>query len=172
MNPVIDIKRLVRQYVAPHRRNGMRLGWLRSLIDLQDKFDCFSIWRDEYRYRVQINSQTLTLTLHLRSKFNSREINIESYSDNDVLIGNNNEPNYWKEIALNQQEETEFLETAKDEDKKPYLIPFPLSDENAASTYTDFFVEIPKELEEKMEQIGAEVDKYKLANKTFSILIK
>ena len=42
MNIILNFKEIIRQYVAPHRRQQNRLRWLWALADLESVWDAFS----------------------------------------------------------------------------------------------------------------------------------
>ena len=78
MNIILNFKEIIRQYVAPHRRQQNRLRWLWALADLEG---------------------------HLNKTFGGG-ILIKSYEDQFLAIGLNSEPAHWvlfepmQEIAL------------------------------------------------------------------------
>ena len=61
MNIILNFKELIRQYVAPHRRQPVRLAWLQALADLEGLWASFTAWRDYYRYKVHVTSQHKSL---------------------------------------------------------------------------------------------------------------
>lgn len=77
MNIVLNFKEIVRQYVAPHRRQPNRLGWLWALVDLESVWDAFVAWRDYYRYKVHVTSQHKSLEGHLNKTFGGGILNQE-----------------------------------------------------------------------------------------------
>ena len=105
MNIILNFKEIVRQYVAPHRRQQNRLRWLWALVDLESVWDAFSAWRDYYRYKVHVTSQHKSLEGHLNKTFGGGVL-IKSYEDQFLAIGLNSEPAHWvlfepmQEIAL------------------------------------------------------------------------
>lgn len=150
MNIVLNFKELIRQYIAPHRRQPNRMNWLASLIDLQAVFDAFSSWRDYYRYKVHITSQHKVLQGHLRKTFGAGII-VKSYDDQFLDIGLNEEPAHWiilepmAEVALEGESGKSFIDA-------------------------DFIVYIPAGVDEG--QLCAEIEKYKLADKTYKIITR
>lgn len=154
MNIIIDVKRLIRQYISPLRRQPNRLKWLYSLISLQSVFDSFHKWRANYRYKVRVTSQIFALTYHLRLIFKT-DIIIQSYVDSYVTIGNDNEETHWKAFGLEDEN---------------IFISFPLTGENTFSfDNSDFVVVAPADVD--IVQLRGEIDKYKLADKIYSIKI-
>lgn len=150
MNIILNFKELIRQYVAPHRRQPNRLGWLWSLVDLDGVWQSFSDWRDYYRYKVHVTSQHRSLEGHLNKTF-SGGILIKSYEDQFLAIGLNSEPAHWvlfepmQEIAL----EGEGGQSFKD---------------------VDFIVYVPEGI--NLSLVRAEIERYKIADRTYKIVTK
>lgn len=150
MNIILNFKELIRQYVAPHRRQPNRLGWLWSLVDLDGVWQSFSDWRDYYRYKVHVTSQHRSLEGHLNKTFGGG-ILIKSYEDQFLAIGLNSEPAHWvlfepmPEIAL----EGEGGQSFKD---------------------VDFIVYVPEGI--NLSLVRAEIERYKIADRTYKIVTK
>lgn len=154
MNLIFNTKRLIFQYLAPHRRQAVRLKWLYSLIDLQGVFDTFHAWRSHYRYKVKVTSQILVLTHHLNKVFNTN-ILIQSYVDSYVIIGNIAEETHWISLGL--------------EDEQPGVF-FPLTGESTSNfDDSDFLVIAPGGTD--VIQLRGEIDKYNLADKKYNIKV-
>lgn len=150
MNIILNFKELVRQYVAPHRRQLVRLRWLWALVDLDGVWQSFSAWRDYYRYKVHVTSQHRSLEGHLNKTFGGG-ILIKSYEDQFLAIGLNSEPAHWvlfdpmQEIAL----EGEGGQSFKD---------------------VDFIVYVPEGVD--MSLVRAEIERYKIADRTYKIVTR
>ena len=150
MNIILNFKELIRQYVAPHRRQPNRLGWLWSLVDLGGVWQSFSDWRDYYRYKVHVTSQHRSLEGPLNKTFGGG-ILIKSYEDQFLAIGLNSEPAHWvlfepmQEIAL----EGEGGQSFKD---------------------VDFIVYVPEGVD--LNLVRAEIERYKIADRTYKIVTK
>ena len=150
MNIILNFKELIRQYVAPHRRQPVRLGWLWALVDLDSVWLSFSAWRDYYRYKVHVTSQHRSLEGHLNKTFGGG-ILIKSYEDQFLAIGLNTEPAHWvlfepmQEIAL----EGEGGQSFKD---------------------VDFIVYVPEGID--MSLVRAEIERYKIADRTYKIVTR
>ena len=82
----LNIKGIVRQFVAPHRRQSNRLAWLYALTDLQGVYDSFVAWCADFRYRVHVTSQHASLQGHLTNVFGPG-ILIKSFDDQFIGIG-------------------------------------------------------------------------------------
>ena len=150
MNIILNFKELVRQYVAPHRRQRVRLGWLWALIDLESVWLAFAAWRDYYRYTVHVTSQHRSLEGHLNKTFGGG-ILIKSYEDQFLAIGLNSEPAHWvlfepmPEIALEGEGGQSFQDV-------------------------DFIVYVPEGID--LSLVRAEIERYKIADRTYKIVTK
>lgn len=150
MNIILNFKELVRQYVAPHRRQRVRLGWLWALIDLESVWLAFAAWRDYYRYKVHVTSQHRSLEGHLNKTFGGG-ILIKSYEDQFLAIGLNSEPAHWAlfepmpEIALEGEGGQSFQDV-------------------------DFIVYVPEGID--LSLVRAEIERYKIADRTYKIVTK
>lgn len=150
MNIALNIRELIRQYIAPHRRQPNRINWLSSLIDLQSVYDAFAAWRDYYRYKVHITSQHKALQGHLNKTFGGGII-IKSYDDQYLDVGLNEEPAHWiilepmPEVALEGESGKSFADA-------------------------DFIVFIPANVDRNL--LCAEIEKYKLADKIYKVITR
>lgn len=148
MNVNLNFKELIRQYVAPHRRQPNRLNWLEALVDLSSVWDIFAAWRDYYRYKVHVTSQHRSLEGHLNKTFGGGII-VRSYDDRFLEIGLNEEMAHWvmfspmQEIALEGESAQSFADV-------------------------DFIVYAPKSVDRNL--LSAEIEKYKLADKAYKII--
>jgi len=150
----IRFNELIRTYLAPHRRTKNRITWLTSLIDLQTVFSAFSAWRSNYRYKIMLNGQLAILEGHLKKTFGDGII-IKSYEDGYIGIGLIQEPAHWLLIGLS--DENLFAEV-------------PLIGEGGHSfDGVDFLVIVPAVY--NIAMIRAEIEKYKLADKKYNIII-
>ena len=150
MNVIPDFKEIVRQYVAPHRRQPHRLNWLWALTDLDSVWASFSAWRDYYRYKVHVTSQHKSLQGHLTKMFGSgTTIRVKSYDDEFLDVGLDSEPAHWiifapyEGVALEGESERTFEDV-------------------------DFVVYVPSGI--SAGQVEAEIERYKLADKKYRII--
>lgn len=151
----IRFDELVRTYIAPHWRTPNRLSWLQSIVNLQPAFDRFDAWRAYYRYKIMLNGQRLVLEGHLRKTYGPG-ISVKSYADGLVGIGLNSETAHWRSFGL--QAENRFVS-------------IPLNGEGTKEfDGYDFLVIVPAAYD--INLIRAEVEKYKLADKKYNIIIK
>lgn len=150
MNIILNFKEIVRQYVAPHRRQPVRLAWLRALLDLDVVWDAFSAWRDYYRYKVHVTSQHRSLQGHLNKTFGGG-IRVKSYEDQFLDIGLDSEPAHWvlfdplPEIALEGEGGQSFADV-------------------------DFIVHVPEGVD--LNLVRAEIERYKIADRTYKIVTR
>lgn len=150
MNIILDFKEIIRQYIAPHRRQSVRLGWLRALVDLDGVWQSFAAWRDYYRYKVHVTSQHRSLQGHLVKTFGSG-ILVKSYEDQFLAVGLNAEPAHWvllepmQEIALEGEGGQRFKDV-------------------------DFIVYVPQGVD--LNLVRAEIERYKIADRTYKIVTK
>ncbi|MFI3322078.1 MAG: hypothetical protein R3Y50_06090 [Rikenellaceae bacterium] len=148
MNVILNFKEIIRQYVAPHRRQVNRLGWLYSLIDLTSIWDKFAIWRVYYRYKVHVTSQHQSLQGHLNKTFGGGII-VKSYDDQFLEIGLNSEEAHWvmfnpyQEVALVGESGVSFIDV-------------------------DFIVYAPSSVD--INLLSVEIERYKLADKAYKII--
>ena len=124
------------------------LKWLQALIDLQTVWDGFSSWRAYYRYKRHVTSQHKSLQGHLTRLFGPG-IKVRSYDDELLDVGLDSEPAHWVVFAPYQE--------------------LALSGEGGQSFGgKDFIVYIPPTV--NIEVVKAEIEKYKLADKTYKII--
>lgn len=148
MNVILNFKEIIRQYVAPHKRQPVRLRWLWALTDIGSAWDDFAAWRDYYRYKVHVTSQHQSLQSHLR-RFFGADITLLSYQDYYLAVGLDTEPAHWAafdptvSVAL-EGEADEIFDGA------------------------NFAVYVPKGSDTLA--IAREIEKYKLADKTYKII--
>lgn len=150
MNIILNFKEIIRQYVAPHRRQANRLNWLWALIDLDGVWKSFSEWRDYYRYKVHVTSQHKSLQGHLNKTFGGG-ILVKSYDDQFLDVGLDVEPAHWvlfepmQEIALEGEGGKSFEDV-------------------------DFIVYVPPGV--NLNLVMAEIERYKIADRTYKIITR
>lgn len=146
----LNIKGVVRQFVAPHRRQSNRLAWLYALTDLQGVYDSFVAWCADFRYRVHVTSQHASLQGHLTNVFGPG-ILIKSFDDQFIGIGLTSEASHWvmfdpmQSIALEGEAAQRFSDA-------------------------DFIVYAPASVNRNL--LMAEIERYKLADKAYKIVTK
>lgn len=151
MNINIHIKELLRQYLAPHRRQSGRLAWLGALTEpLSLWWDEFAAWRTYYRYKIHITSQHKSLAGHLKKLFGA-EVVVHTRSNMYLAVGLNEEKAAWVSfepcvpIALEGDEELIFADA-------------------------DFLIYAPAGTD--LGLLVAEVEKLLLADKTYKIIVR
>lgn len=148
MNINFNFKELIRQYIAPHRRQTNRLNWLWSLIDLSSVWQSWVEWRDYYRYKIHVTSQHSSLQGHLIKTFGEGII-IKSYAENFLEVGLDEESAHWvwfdpyQEVALKGESNVSFDDV-------------------------DFIVYAPSDID--VDLLSAEIEKYKLADRRYKII--
>lgn len=154
MNPFINFDNLVRQIVYPHRRQPVRLKILRAFVyPLKGLFLAFAEWRDRIRMDINLSSQTIVLEGYLRRKFGV-SIAVVTYDDGLLPVGFEFEGEmYLQGFGL---EGDPFVEV-------------PFADEIRGSFEgADFVVYVPAGVD--IEQVRAEIERYKLATITYIII--
>lgn len=150
MNIILNFKEIIRQYVAPHRRQANRLNWLWALIDLDSVWKSFPEWRDYYRYKVHVTSQHKSLQGHLNKTFGGG-ILVKSYDDQFLDVGLDVESAHWvlfdpmQEIALEGEGGKSFEDV-------------------------DFIVYVPSGV--NLNLVMAEIERYKIADRTYKIITR
>lgn len=150
----IRFKELILAYIAPHKRSANRIAWLTGLISLQTVFDRFAAWRSYYRYKIMLSGQRLVLEGHLRKVF-GKDIIVKSFADGYVGIGLNIEPAHWKKFGKNNE---------------GCFVSFPLTGERLAE-FEDYDFLVIVSAKYNINLVRAEVEKYKLADKKYNIII-
>lgn len=160
MTPKLNIPNLVRQLVPTHRRQPVRLWWLRALVGpLVALYDDFAAWRTDIRFRINLTSQVRVLEGYLNLKYDpTGSIRIVSFDDGLLWVGLESEgDNYHPRVGL--------------ESEPDYLVGIPLENEIRDSLGdVDFVVYIPAEVD--AELIVAEIERYRLAGMTYKIVTK
>lgn len=155
MNPGVNIGNLVRQLLPLHKRQPLRLAWLRALLSpLAALYQDFDKWRDDTRMMINVNSQVKVLEGYLRAKYNER-IRIVTFADGLLFVGLKSEgsamhpdfglktENVYKEIPLRGESRDRFGDA-------------------------DFIVYVPRTVD--INLISAEIQKYKRALITYKII--
>jgi hypothetical protein len=159
MDPKVNIPNLVRQLLPTHRRQPVRLWWLRLLTGpLVGLWEAFMAWRSDVRYRINLTSQVRVLESYLNQKYDPEEsrIRIVSFDDGLLWIGLESEgDNYHPRIGLESEPDN--------------LVGIPLENELRGSLGdVDFIVYIPAGVHPDL--IWAEIEKYRLAGMTYKII--
>lgn len=158
MNPKVNFPNLVRQLLPTHRRQSVRLWWLRRLVwPLEKLYTDFIAWRAEVRFLINMTSQVQVLEGYLNMKFDpTGSIRIVSFDDGLLWVGLASEgDNYHPRIGLSTEPD--------------YLVGIPLENEIRNSLGdVDFVVYIPATVHPDL--IWAEIEKYRLAGMVFKII--
>ncbi len=158
MNPKINFPNLVRQLLPSHRRQPVRLWWLRVLVGpLQTLWGEFAAWRADVRYRINLTSQVQVLEGYLNQKYDpTGSVRIVSFDDGLLWVGLEIEGgNYHPRFGLESEPDGH--------------IAIPLENEIRASLGdVDFVVYIPAEVDANL--VRAEIEQYRLAGMTYKII--
>jgi len=159
MDPKLNIHNLVRQLVPTHRRQPVRLWWLRRLAwPIGELWDDFAVWRDDVRFRINLTGQVRVLEGYLNKKYDTAEwrIRIVSFEDGLMWVGLETEgDNYHPRFGILSE-------------AGPFVA-IPLAGELRGSLGdVDFVVYIPAGID--AATIHAEVERYRLAGMTFKII--
>lgn len=154
MNPMVNFDNLIRQLLPNHKRQPVRLSILRAFVTgLKGLFAAFDAWRDRIRTDINLSSQTIVLEGYLRRKFGAA-IAVVTYDDGLLAVG------------LEIEGLTYMPAVGLDEDP---LAEVPLPGEVRGSFEgADFVVYIPAGVD--IEQVRAEIERYKLATITYKII--
>ncbi len=158
MDPKVNFPNLVRQLLPAHRRQPVRLWWLRKLVSpLVKLYDDFAAWRTDVRFRINLTSQVRVLEGYLNQKYDpTGSIRIVVFDDGLLWVGLEIEgDNYHPRIGLESEPDS--------------LVAIPLENEIRNSLGdVDFVVYIPAEVD--IALILAEIEKYRLAGMTYKII--
>lgn len=158
MNLKINFQNLARQLLPQHKRQPVRLSFVRAFLSpLQTLFgQSFDIWRDDARMKINVNSQVLVFEGYLRKKYNEKvAIKIVTFDDGLLRVG-------LEEEGLAMMPEIGLA----DEDKFANV---PLDGEiRERFGDADFIVYIPSRV--NIDLIRAEIEKYKQALIEYKII--
>ena len=157
MNLNFDHRYLVGQLLPPHKRQPVRIKLLSDFLKpLQTLFADFSIWRENSRMRINVNSQVKVLEGYLRKKFNEPAgIKIVTFNNGLLVVGLESEGStMWPEISLEAEERIKAIPLENEIRDK-------LDD-------VDFIVYIPTSVDKAL--IESEIEKYKQALITYKII--
>ncbi len=158
MDPKVNFPNLVRQLVPTHRRQPVRLWWLRVLVSpLEWLWGEFSAWRDDIRFRINLTGQVRVLEGFLNMKYDpTGSIRIVAFDDGLLWVGLESEgDNYHPRIGLESEPDN--------------LVGIPLENEIRGSLGdVDFIVYIPTAVDPDL--VWAAVEQYRLAGMTYKII--
>ncbi len=160
MNPKVNFHNLVRQLLPTHRRQPVRLWWLRVLVSpLVRLYVDFVAWRIDVRFRINLTGQVKVLEGYLNMKYDPTQnrIRIVIFDDGLLWVGLECEgDNYHPRIGL--------------ESEPNNLAAIPLENEIRDSFGdVDFIVYIPAGVDPDL--VRATVEQYRLAGMKFKIIV-
>lgn len=153
MNTKVNFSNLVRQLLPTHKRQPVRLWWLRSLVaPLQALFDAFDKWRSDTRMVVNVTSQVAVFEGYLRKKYAQPvAIKLVTYSDGGLHVGLEREGQH---VAVGYGD---------------HGVTVPLAGEiRERFGDADFIVYIPASVD--IESIRADVERFKIALTRYRII--
>ena len=156
MNPKINFNNHVRQMLPPHRRQPVRLEFLRQFVaPLTGLFAAFDPWRDDIRMRMNLTGQIMVLEGYLRAKYDP-SLSIRIVTNEDRLL----------RVGLKPEERTHFAAVGlKAERRIGVALKREIYDLYGDA---DFLVFIPAGVD--IELIRIEVEKYRQAGINYKII--
>ena len=153
----IDYRNLIRQLLPNHKRQPVRLWWLRGLITpLAGRFAEFEAWRDLTRMLVNVTGQVKVLEGYLRTKYG------EPFSIQIVTFDNGMPP-----VALREEGDTLRLVVGLLGEEQCASLPLrgEIRDHFGDA---DFVVYIPEGID--AEAVRADIERFKQALVTYRII--
>lgn len=153
-----DISLFVRRCTPPFLRKKPLLMWLESLLTpIKTIHSAFITYKGQKLYDLSITGQTINLERYLNDQFDDSQRRIliehaESVNQYDYFLAEGQTPDY--DYSISEAQTARFM----------YMI-----GEQTSSIVTDFAVQAPNSLNSKDAQIKANIDRYKLAAKTYSV---
>lgn len=153
----INFTNLVRQLAPPHKRQPLRLAFLRAFVTpLGQLFTDFDAWRKDTRMLVNVNSQVIVLEGYLQQKYHEPiTIKIVTYADGLLDVG------------FEEEGEAMMPHIGMIDTETPVDVPFE-GEIRMMFGDVDFIVYIPPGL--NIDLIRADIEKYKRASKRFKII--
>lgn len=156
----IDYRNLVRQLLPAHKRQPVRLWWLRRLTaPLAGLFTDFETWRDDTRILMNVTFQVRVFEGYLRKKYGQPvAIRVETYEDGGLRI------------CLEEEGDTQRLDLALEAEGTP-AAEIPLEGElREQFGDVDVVIYIPQGVD--IEQVVADVERFKQALVKYKIIQK
>lgn len=153
----IDYPDLVRQLLPTHKRQPVRLWWLRGLTaPLATLFAGFGTWRDDQRRLVNVNSQVRVLEGYLRYKYGEPlAIRIVTFDDGLLPVALRSEGDALRLVAGLRSEEVRAALALRGEIRDSF-------------GDADFVVYIPEGID--AEAVRADIERFKQALVTYRII--
>lgn len=153
----IDYRNLVRQLLPTHKRQPVRLWWLRGLVaPLGGLFAAFDKWRSDTRMIVNVSSQVAVFEGYLRKKYNEPiAIKVVTYDDGLARV------------SLRAEGPAQRLRTALRSEPERQAIPL-RGEIRARFGDADFIVYIPTGVDADL--IRAEIERFKQALVRYKII--
>lgn len=152
----INVRQLIAELLPLHKRQSIRMHIITSLADVQRHVDWFAEWRGQQRRMINISAQVMVLEGYLRLIYD-RRITVQTYYQ--ALVG----------IGLVVEGRPNWARVGRRGHAPTLAMPLRGEVESAFEGY-DFLVTIPPNVD--IRQITAEIERYKLADKTYKIIQK
>lgn len=153
MNTKVKFSNLARQLLPTHKRQPVRLWWLRGLLaPMQALFEAFDKWRGNTRMIVNVTSQVAVFEGYLRKKYGQPvAIKLVTYSDGGLHVGL----------------EREGQHAAVGADDMGVRVPL-IGEIREQFGDADFIVYIPAAVD--VESIRADIERFKIALARYKII--
>lgn len=153
----IDYRNLVRQLLPTHKRQPVRLWWLRGLLSpLETLFASFDKWRSDTRMIVNVTSQVRVFEGYLRKKYNEPiAIKVVTYDDGLARV------------SLRVEGAAQRIRTALRNEPERQLLPL-RGEIRERFGDADFIVYIPTGVDADL--IRAEIERFKQALVQYKII--
>ncbi len=153
----IHYRNLVRQLLPTHKRQPVRLWWLRGLVaPLGALFASFDKWRSDTRMIVNVNSQVAVFEGYLRKKY-GEPIAIRVVTFDDGML----------RVSLRAEGDTLRLRTGLRDEATRETVPL-RGEIRAQFGDADFIVYIPLAVD--VDMIRAEIERFKQALVQYKII--
>lgn len=152
----INYRNLVRQLLPAHKRQPVRLWWLRGLVSpLSGLFGDFDRWRSNTRMLVNVSSQVAVFEGYLKRKYNEPiAIRVSTFNDGALMVALEVE-GQGVDIALHREMNPAVAVALQGEVREQF-------------GDADFIVYIPAGID--AEEIRAEIERFKLAQMRYRIV--
>lgn len=161
-NHNINFKNLIRQLLPSHKLQPNRLVWVNALLTpLQKLFDDFVVYRTQTRRTMRVTSQVRLFEGYLQTKYNEPiSIKLITYDDGALNVG------FVKEGDTMSVNAPLIGEATEDD----ILIPQEFEIRDILFEGADFIIYIPQSLGEQIDNVRADIERFKQALTTYKIV--
>ncbi len=162
MNVKINFDNFVRQLLPSHKRQPVRLSFLRALLrPLVWLFGLFDVWRYNIRREINMTGQVGILEGYLRHKYGDVSMRIETYIERGFAVGLRAEG-----IVNAQPVGKDPFDTNTEERPEPAAIPLRGEIRDNFGD-VDFVVYVPQGID--LEAVRIDVERFKQVLVTYKI---